>query len=154
MTRTVEHNTFVIERTYPASVARVYAAFADPDQKVQWFGDPDIEKRAGHQVDFRIGGHESMTGEQPGAVYTYDAVFQDIVEQQRIVYSYEMTMNGQRISVSVATVEFTAADGGGTHLILTEQGAFLDGLDTGAIREQGTKELLDGFGRYLDSGSV
>jgi hypothetical protein len=27
----------------------------------------------------------------------------------------------------------------------------LDGLDTSAIREEGTKGILDGLGRYLDS---
>ena len=82
--------------------------------------------------------------------FTYDALYQDIVDDERIVYSYEMTMNGRRISVSVATLEFLA-DGGGTRLILTEQGAYLDGLDTNAARQQGTEELLDALGRYLDS---
>ena len=57
-------------------------------------------------------------------------MYQDIVADERIVYSYDMTMNGQRISVSVATIEFIAAPGGGTQFILTEQGAYLDGLDT------------------------
>jgi uncharacterized protein YndB with AHSA1/START domain len=152
MTRKVEHNTFVIERTYAASSARVYSAFADPAQKVRWFGDPDIEKQAGHTIDFRIGGRESMRGDIAGAgiTFSYDALFQDIVEDERIVYSYEMTMNGQRISVSVATVEFLAQSGGGTRLILTEQGVYLDGLDTGAAREQGTREILDGLAAYLE----
>jgi uncharacterized protein YndB with AHSA1/START domain len=151
MNGTVEHNTFVIERTYAASPARVYRAFADPAQKVRWFGDPDVEKHAGHVIDFRIGGRESMRGEVPGGetTFTYDAVFQDIVEDERIVYSYDMTMNGQRMSVSVATLEFRAAAGGGTRFILTEQGVFLDGLDAGAIREQGTHQVLDGLARFL-----
>ncbi len=42
MTRTAVHDTFVIERTYAASPARVFSAFADPARKVRWFGDPDI----------------------------------------------------------------------------------------------------------------
>ncbi len=107
MTRTVVHDTFVIDRTYAASPARVYTAFADADQKVRWWGDDDIEKGADHVIDFRIGGRESLAGSVPdGPSFTYDAVYQDIVENERIVYSYEMTMNGRRISVSVATLEF------------------------------------------------
>jgi uncharacterized protein YndB with AHSA1/START domain len=155
MIRTVVHDTFVIDRNYTASPARVFSAFADPSAKVRWFGDPDIERNAPHDIDFRIGGRESLRGDAPGGgpSFTYDALYQDIVDNERIIYSYEMTMAGQRISVSVATIEFIA-EGSGTHLILTEQGAFLDGLDTNAVREHGTRELLDALGRYLGDGDA
>ncbi len=153
MTRTVVHGTFVIDRSYPASPGRVFAAFADPAVKVRWFGDPAIEKAAPHQIDFRVGGRESLRDAAGGGPsFTYDALYQDIVDNERIVYSYEMTMQGKRISVSVATLEFIPADGG-TRLILTEQGAFLDGLDTNEAREHGTRGLLEALGRYLEEGS-
>jgi uncharacterized protein YndB with AHSA1/START domain len=155
MNRTVVHDTFVIERVFAASPARVFSAFADPAAKVRWFGDttPDLEKDTPHLIDFRIGGRESLRGDSTGGVptFTYDALYQDIVENERIVYSYEMALEGKRISVSVATIEFIA-NGHGTRLILTEQGAFLDGLDTNAAREHGTRELLDALGRYLADG--
>ncbi|HJQ42996.1 MAG TPA: SRPBCC family protein, partial [Jatrophihabitantaceae bacterium] len=144
MNRTVVHDTFVIDRSYAAPPARVYNAFADAEVKKQWWDDDDIEKDADHVIDFRVGGRESMSGSVPdgSALFTFDALYQDIVENSRIVYSYEMTMNGQRISVSVATLEFIP-DGDGTRLVLTEQGAYLDGLDTSAQREEGTRGLLD-----------
>jgi uncharacterized protein YndB with AHSA1/START domain len=63
-----------------------------------------------------------------------------------------MTMNGQRISVSVATFEFFPDDAG-TRLVLTEQGAYLDGLDTSEQREAGTRGLLDALATYLEEGS-
>jgi len=152
MNRTVVHDTFVIERKYPASPARVFTAFADPAAKLRWFGDQDSEMKAKHDLDFRIGGRESLAGSAPGApTFTYDALYQDIVDNERIVYSYEMTIAGKRISVSVATIEFIA-DGDGTQLILTEQGAFLDGLDTNAAREHGTGEMLNALGGYLANG--
>jgi uncharacterized protein YndB with AHSA1/START domain len=154
MSRTVVHDTFVIDRSYPAPPARVFAAFADPPTKKQWWNDPDIEKDAAHVIDFRVGGRESMAGSIPGdgRSFSYDAVYQDIVENARIVYSYEMTMDGQRISVSVATLEFLP-DGGGTRFILTEQGAYLDGLDTCAAREEGTRGLLEALADYLTKES-
>jgi uncharacterized protein YndB with AHSA1/START domain len=154
MNRTVVHDTFVLDRRYPASPSRLFTAFADPEQKKQWWGDDDIEKNAPHVIDFRVGGRESVAGEVPGgeASFTFDAVYQDIVENSRIVYSYEMTMNGQRISVSVATLEFLA-DGDGSRLVLTEQGAYLDGLDTGAQRAEGTRGLLEALATYLEKES-
>jgi hypothetical protein len=45
-------------------------------------------------------------------------------------------------------VEFAAA-GQGTELTFTEQGVFLDGGDTLAVREKGTGELLDQLGSVL-----
>ncbi|MBB3072803.1 uncharacterized protein YndB with AHSA1/START domain, partial [Paenibacillus baekrokdamisoli] len=78
------------------------------------------------------------------------ACYQEIVPDKRIVYSYTMDMEDTRISVSVTTVEFIPAEGG-TRLIYTEQGVFLDGHDTPEQREHGTKWLLDRLGDALDS---
>jgi uncharacterized protein YndB with AHSA1/START domain len=85
--RSVIHDTFAIERAYPAAPERVFAAFASR--------------------------------------YADDA----------------------RISVSVATVEFAKA-AEGTRLTLTEQGAYLDGLDAPAPRRGGTEAMLDNLAGY------
>jgi uncharacterized protein YndB with AHSA1/START domain len=154
MSRTVVHDTFVIDRTYAATPGRVFAAFADATQKVRWWDDDEIEKGADHLIDFRVGGRESLRGSVPdGPSFTYDALYQDIVENERIVYSYEMTMDGRRISVSVATLEFLPGAEGGSRFILTEQGVYLDGLDTSAAREEGTRGLLELLATYLDKSA-
>ena len=67
---------------------------------------------------------------------------------QRIVHTYDMHRDDARISVSVATIEFEAV-GDTTRLTLTEQGVFLDGLDTPAEREHGTNAMLDALGTHL-----
>jgi len=147
--RSVTHASFVIERTYAASPARVFAAFADPAVKKQWFASPDEMGPAEHEIDFRVGGRElNRAGPPGGPVYTFEAVYQDIVPDQRIVSTYEMQMNETRISVSVATVELKP-EGTGTLLVYTEQGAFLDGHDSAQSREQGTGGLLDTLGKEL-----
>ena len=61
-----------------------------------------------------------------GKTSAFDAYYQDIVPKERIIYAYGMKINGAPISVSLATIEFKPA-GTGTLLIITEQGAFLDG---------------------------
>lgn len=147
--RSAKHDTFVIERTYPASPARVFAAWADPRVKARWFVGPEEHQSAGHELDFRVGGRERVRGGPPGGhVYTFEARYMDIVPDERIVYTYEMHMDEARISVSVATLELRP-EGAGTRLILTEQGVFLDGLDNVAAREQGTHGLLDKLGVEL-----
>jgi uncharacterized protein YndB with AHSA1/START domain len=147
---TVTHGTFVIERSYDATPQRVFAAWSDPKAKAQWFVGPDEWQSSDHELDFRVGGLEHVSGGSPdgGPRFSYDARYQDIVPDERIVTTYEMHMDDVRISVSVATVEFRP-EGSGTRLVLTEQGAFLDGHDTPAQREHGTRELLENLGKAL-----
>lgn len=146
--RSVQHATFVVERRYDSPPARVFGAWADPAAKARWFGSPD-DPSAEYELDFRVGGREVNRGRAPdGDLYTYDAYYADIVPDERIVYSYDMHRGETRISVSLATVEL-AADGEGTRLVFTEQGAFLDGQDAPEEREQGTGSLLDALGSEL-----
>jgi uncharacterized protein YndB with AHSA1/START domain len=141
--RSVTHNTFVLERVYDASPARVFAAFADPTIKARWFSGPAEWQQDKRVHDFRIGGHERLSGGPKGGQrHTFEATYYDIVPDERIVYAYEMYMDDTRISVSVATFELRS-EGKGTRLVLTEQGAFLDGHDYPAQREAGTRDLLE-----------
>jgi uncharacterized protein YndB with AHSA1/START domain len=141
--RSVQHETFTIERSYSASPSRVFAAWASPEAKAAWFSRP-------REFDFRVGGREYSRTPHNGAVYTYDACYQEIVSEQRIVYTYTLDCDETRISVSVATVQFQL-EGSGTKLIFTEQGAFLDGGDQPEYREQGTKSFLDALDVALRS---
>ncbi len=146
--RSTAHATFVIERTYDASPARVFAACSDPAVKARWFGDP-TDANAKYELDFRVGGRERNLGGPPGGpVYTYEARYEEIVPDQRIVSTYTMDLDRTRISISVATLELQPA-GAGTRLTYTEQGAFLDSLDQPKDREHGCGELLDQLGAEL-----
>jgi uncharacterized protein YndB with AHSA1/START domain len=145
----ITHGSFAFERTFEPEPARVFAAFADISAKSAWFVGPDEFGEPEWSMDFRVGGREVLrSGPQGGPVFTFDARYMDIVPDERIVYTYEMYQDDARLSVSVATIEFEP-DGSGTRLVLTEQGAFLDGLDTVGSREQGTGELLDNLGTAL-----
>jgi uncharacterized protein YndB with AHSA1/START domain len=54
-TPSIVHRTFVIERTYPASAARVFAAFSNPATKRRWFAEGEGWQIDEFKVDFRVG---------------------------------------------------------------------------------------------------
>ena len=142
--RSTEHGSFTLTRTYPVPPELVFAAWSSQESKARWFGGAP-----GYELDFRVGGTEVNRGGPPGGpVYSYEATYRDIVPAERIVYGYVMEADDTLISVSVTTVEFSPAPSG-TTLTFTEQGVFLDGADTLAIREKGTGELLDALGAAL-----
>jgi uncharacterized protein YndB with AHSA1/START domain len=146
MDRFVTHATFSLERRYPVPAARVFAAWADPAAKARWFaGGP----ASGHQLDFRVGGREISHGGPPaGPVMTFESFYRDIVPGERIVYSSTLSAGDDVVTVSLTTVEFEPAEGG-TRLVLTEQGAFLDGREEPRWREHGTGDWLDALGADL-----
>ncbi len=145
--RSTQHAMFDIERVYDAAPAQVFGAWADPTAKARWFGPTEPGNELA--LDFRVGGREHFTSAMPdGRVFGYDARFQEIVPGERIVYVYTVDLDKTRISASLATVEITPA-GERTRLLYTEQTVYLDGGDTPADREQGTREELDKLGAAL-----
>jgi uncharacterized protein YndB with AHSA1/START domain len=142
----VVHRTLSVERAYPAPPARVFAAFADPETKRRWFAEGAGVEVDEFTLDFRVGGVERARFRfVGGAPMRNDALFLDIVPDERIVFAYSLTAEAVRMSAALTTVEL-AADGGGTRLLLTEQVAFLDGSDGAASRQRGWGGLLDRLG--------
>ena len=112
---------------------------------------PSDWEDTGYSLDFRVGGREHRGGgPQGGPKHSYDAIYQDIVPNERIIIAYDMHLDDRHISVSLATVELKPS-GTGTRLIFTEQGAFLDGYDDPAHASAATKDLLDALCKALKS---
>ena len=148
--RSAQHDSFTIERRYPTSPARVFASFSDQGKKAKWFGCVEGWVVGEHTLDFRVGGREVWRGGPPGGTeHRNDTVYHDIVPNERIVWSYTMSMDERRTSVSLSTVELRP-DGKGTRLTFTEQGVFLDDYDGASDRQRGTRDLLDSLERTLE----
>ena len=135
---------FTIKRLLKASPERVYAAWSTAEGKMRWFKAPAGEwEQVERKFDFRVGGREHLVGRwQNGMISEFDCTYRDIVPNRRIVYVYDLTVSGKKISVSLATIDFSP-EGEGTRMVLTEQGAFLDGYEDAGAREKGTNALMD-----------
>jgi uncharacterized protein YndB with AHSA1/START domain len=153
------HASFVIERRYNASPQRVFAAWSDPAAKRQWFVEGEGWDIQSYQLDFREGGVEKsrfrfdkgpeIFGEE--TMMGNRTVFNEIVPNERIIFTYSMDRNGLRFSVSLVSVELSAA-GAGTRMIFTEHATFFEGGDGAQMREAGWRELLDKLDQYLSKG--
>jgi uncharacterized protein YndB with AHSA1/START domain len=142
--RSVTHSTFVLERIYDASPERVFAAWGDPVAKNRWFAAVEDGNAPTMEVDFRVGGTERNVYVSPdgGPTFTYEAVFRDIVPNERIVMTNHMHRDSDRIAVNLVSVEFVAEDDR-TRVTLVDHGAYLDGYDRADWREEGTAQELD-----------
>lgn len=146
----VIHSGFTITRDIAVPAERAFAAFADRNQKKAWFTDGPQWDTTDEAFDFRVGGLEVAEGQfHDGPLSRFVATYTDIVENQRIVLTYDMWLDGAHISTSVASYEFEAIDGG-TRFTHTEHGIHLDGLDSPAGREEGTREIIEELAKYLE----
>ncbi|MFT3713525.1 MAG: SRPBCC family protein [Archangium sp.] len=147
------HNSFTLERTYPATAARVFAAFKDPVKKARWFVGGEGFLIDSYSFDFQVGGWERFRFRfgADGPPMTNDTIYLEIVPEQRLVFAYSMTIGGNSLSASLTTIELTpSADGKSTRLLFHEHDTFLDGKDGGPSRKEGTEGLLKSLARELE----
>lgn len=142
---------FTLTRDYPAPPERVWDAFADEQQKLSWWGAGDAMEPREWSFDFRVGGRDVAEGKfHNGPVSRYEATYTDIIERVRIVTTYDMWIDGDHMSTSVASLEFDPIEQG-TRFTHVEHGVFFDRFwADGPGRESGTRGLLDALGAYLE----
>ena len=145
-----DHATFTIEREYPVAPARVFRAWADAEAKARWFFCHEDWRSENHQLDFRAGGSERVDSYPADGdeVHAYRAHYYDVVDNERIVYAYEMYLGETRMSVSLVTVLFEP-HGSGTRMTFTEQLVRFDDRWDAAGRELGTREGLEHLAQEL-----
>jgi uncharacterized protein YndB with AHSA1/START domain len=126
----------------------VFTALSDPNKVRRWMGGGEHSELLEFHCEFREGGKQvlkyKMGPETPiaGAVITNEAWFQHIVLDERVVTASTMKMGDRIFSASQVTFVLVPTDMG-TDMIITHQGAFFEGSDGPARREQGWNALAD-----------
>jgi uncharacterized protein YndB with AHSA1/START domain len=156
MTRvsSVIHGTFTVPAELDAPPGRVFAAYAEAAQRRRWFRMPG---RTRYELDFRVGGAEissgafAPTGEHEERL-EYRATFHDIVPDERVVFSYHLTVDDVRRWASLVTIALAPASSG-TSLRHTEHYVFLaytaDGTHDTAHLKGGTRLQLNALAAAL-----
>lgn len=120
---------FVISRVFRASRARLWEAWTDPAQMIQWLG-PKGTVGTTHQADVRVGGMLHWSMGAPGGPQMWGrAVYREVDAPSRLVYVQSFSDEGAGIARApffdgrwplemLTVVEFAEADGG-TRVTLT-----------------------------------
>ena len=149
------HDSFTLNRRYPQSRERLFAALSDAALKERWYANSNMNTEL-FEMDFRIGGAErqryvlSADSPFPGVILENNGHFENIVEGERIVVSTSMSFGGRRISTSLLTFELRDEDDG-CSLSFTHQAVFYEGADGPEMRRGGWEAMLDALSRSLAS---
>ena len=148
---TVVNAMFTIERLLNAPPSRVFAAYATLEAKSAWFRAPSDIETLDRELDFRVGGRERFRARWPsGLISDFQAVYHDLVPDERIILVYDLFHDAAKLSVSLLTLEFRP-DGAGTRLVHTEQASYLSGgAEAVKGREHGTAWHIDNLAAVLE----
>jgi uncharacterized protein YndB with AHSA1/START domain len=155
MNHTIErsqvHATFVIERSLPGARRGGLARTLGQRRTRPMVNAGSAFDADEKSHDFRVGGHGTEEGQwHDGPRSKFRSTYTDIVDLQRVVFTYDMWVDGRHLSTSLTTIVLEP-DGDQTRLTYTEQGVHFDGLDSIEGREEGSRGLLDQLGSYLAS---
>lgn len=145
----LKHQTFVFERRTEAKPDRVFAAFADPNERERWSAPSDTASFVYEEAEFREGGSDIFRcGSKEAPQYSGRTHYLSIIPLQMIVSSEVVVAGGQTLMISLITTEI-ADEGPATRIRLTVQAtSFMGDMMLQGVTE-GNNASLDNLVSYL-----
>lgn len=141
------HDKIVLERTYNASPARVFAAWESVEARLRW-SVPFPEAGAAYdQAEFKVGGLDIMRcGHKDDMRYLAHVRYLEILPHQRIVMAESVAEDGITRAASLITIELEAV-GKATKQTVTMQVSAFDGAGMIEGYNEGWGAALDNLAR-------
>ena len=139
--------SLTLTRRLNARCEKVYAAWADAEKIVQWFGPSKVKPGTlKAEMDVRVGGRYRISFEQESGEYSeVGGVYREVVPNQRLVFSWAWHSTPER--ESLVTVQLKP-DGAGTLLTFHHE-QFFD-QTARDNHERGWIDLFGKLEKYLD----
>ena len=138
--------SLTLKRRFNASTEKVYAAWAEPEKLVQWFGPAKV--KAGSikaEMDVRVGGRYRISFMQESGEYSeVGGIYREVVPNQRLVFTWAWHSTPER--ESLVSVELKP-EGAGTLLTFHHE-QFFD-QTARDNHERGWTELLAKLENHL-----
>ena len=137
--------SLTLNRRLAAAPEKVYAAWADPEKLVQWFGPASVEAGSVKaDIDLRVGGHYRISFNANGQYNQVGGVYREVVPNERLVFSWAWHSTPERESLVTVSLK---PDGAGT-LLTFHHAQFVDATARDN-HERGWTELLGKLEAYL-----
>jgi uncharacterized protein YndB with AHSA1/START domain len=138
--------SLTIKRRFNAPVAKVYAAWTDPEKVKRWMGPGEV-KTVRAENDVRVGGRFRIIMVTPsGEEHDVSGVYREVIENEKLVYTWAWKSTPERESLVTATFK---NDNGGTLFTLIHEQFFDE-----AARDShngGWNGALDKLEKYLSN---
>lgn len=127
--------SLTLKRRFKAAPEKVWRAWTDPTQLVAWWGPGNCVYDA-VEVDLQVGGRfrvafRSDIDGKPDERHEVGGTYREIVENQRLVFSWNWVTLPERVSQVTVTLK---ADAGGTLLTLHHEQLWDEASKTGHTR--------------------
>lgn len=140
-------DTIVQEITIQAPAARVFDAFADPAERVQWWSVPGRFHTKHVESDLRPGGRWVMTGtREDGGPFTIKGEYRRVERPTLIEFTWLPDWQPDATETTVR-VEFIEA-GGATHVRLTHSGLT---TERSRASHRGWPQILELLKTFVDA---
>jgi uncharacterized protein YndB with AHSA1/START domain len=137
----------VITRVFDAPRSLVFKAWTEPERIKQWWG-PRGAVTLSCELDFRPGGLWRTRAKAPdGREYVSHSVFREIVEPERLVFSYAWEdLEGKLKHETLVTITFVEQN---SKTVLTFQQGVFESVTARDAHEGGWREFFDLLSEYL-----
>jgi len=136
----------VITRTFDAPRALVFRAWTQPEHMVRWLGPRDFTAPS-CKMDFRPGGaYRACICAPDGKEYWMRGIYREIVEPERLVFTFSWEEEGERGRDTIISVTF-GEQGGKTRMTFRQ--AFFETIENRDSHLEGWSECLERLAQYL-----
>lgn len=97
-----------LEKTFAADVARVYAAWTEPDLFAQWMGPGNVKVKD-VTIDLKVGGKYRLTMATDQGDQIVGGEYLEIIPNEKLVFTWIWEREGA--DHTQVTLEFSGADG-------------------------------------------
>ena len=141
-----EQPSLTFKRRLNARPEKVYAAWTDPQNLIQWFGRADARRETMRaEIDLRVGGRYRVSFTVPaGEYFEVGGVYREVIPNERLVFSWAWHSTPERESLLTVSLR---PDGDGTLLTLHHTQLFDEAARAG--HERGWLAALDSLEKFL-----
>lgn len=142
----IAQHELVITRTFDAPRALVFRAWTKPEHMVRWFGPKNFTTPS-CTMDFRPGGaYRACICSPDGQEYWMRGIYREIVEPERLMFTFSWEEEGERGRETLITVTFGDL---GEKTRMTFRQAFFESVEQRDSHHEGWSECLDRLAQYL-----